>query len=206
MQQVYAFLEESDYKDRRTKKTLFAIKLAFLELLQEKSLEEISISELAEKADVNRKTFYNHFDSVEKVARVVEENFSSYIMSLLPEKITIQNTIEIYNFLHKINEIWLEHKDLMMRNMNLLQSEIMRQHMAEQIEPYIEKCLKIYQVSESIIPYISAYILHGLTAIYLQWLKEDNLTTDQLTILSYNMILSSLHLDNFKDVIAEGEN
>lgn len=200
---IYAFLEEKNAKDRRTRKTIVAIKIALIELLQDKELDLISISELAEKADVNRKTFYNHFESVEDVAEKIREDFSNYILSLLPNQITIQNTIEIYHFLTKLNEIWLEHKDLMRKNQNLLESGFLHQHMMKQLEPYIHKCLTIYKVSEHIIPYISTYILHGIVSIYLAWLDDDSLTIDQLTLLCYNLILSSLHLDNFKDILVE---
>lgn len=198
---AYAFLEEENLSDRRRKKTVFAIKYALLQLLQEKELEDITISELSEKADVNRKTFYNHYQSVEEVAETIDKNFCTYIFSLLPEQITIQNTIEIYHFLQKINEIWTAHKDIISRNKKILQSGYLQEHISGRLEPYIRKCLQIYKVSEHIVPYISSYILHGLAALYLQWLQDDTLTTEQLTLLSYNLILSSLHLDNFKDIV-----
>ncbi len=201
MEKAYVFLEEPDLKDRRKKKSVLAIKIAFLELLQEKDLEHITISELAEKADVNRKTIYNYYESVEEIAQTIENNFYNYMFALLPEQITIQNTVEIYHFLDTINTIWFDHKELMKRNRKLLQSAILQEHMSSKLGPYIQKCMQVYQISEDVIPYISAYILHGLAAIYLQWLEKDTLTTEQLTLLCYNLILSSLHLDNFKDII-----
>lgn len=202
MEKAYAFLEEPHLKDRRKKKTVIAIKIAFLELLQEKDLDDITISELAEKADVNRKTIYNYYESVEEIAQTIENNFYSYMFALLPEQITIQNTVEIYHFLKTINEIWFEHKDMMKINRKLLQSMFLQEHMSLKLSPYIQKCLKVYQVSDEIIPYISVYILHGLAAIYLQWIENSTLNIDQLTLLCYNLILSSLHLDNFKDIIS----
>ncbi|MBQ9794006.1 MAG: hypothetical protein IJW34_03570 [Clostridia bacterium] len=46
--------------DRRIIKTKRAIAVALLQLLSEKPLEEITITELTLKADINRKTFYLH--------------------------------------------------------------------------------------------------------------------------------------------------
>ena len=48
-----------DVRVRRTYKQLIA---SFLKLLNEKSFDEISISEICEGADVHRATFYKHFE------------------------------------------------------------------------------------------------------------------------------------------------
>lgn len=47
--------------DRRTIRTKSMIYKAFLTLLQHKSYDEISVVDIAEKADINRSTFYSHF-------------------------------------------------------------------------------------------------------------------------------------------------
>ena len=52
---------ESDRRTRRTKKLLTD---AFLELLSSKKLNEITIKELCDKADINRGTFYLHYQDM----------------------------------------------------------------------------------------------------------------------------------------------
>ena len=47
--------------DRRVLKTKRAIRNAFAKLMVEKDINDITIMELAETADINRKTFYNYF-------------------------------------------------------------------------------------------------------------------------------------------------
>lgn len=51
--------------DLRIIKTKEALRTALLKMLQGKSLEHISISELCREAKVNRGTFYLHYESVE---------------------------------------------------------------------------------------------------------------------------------------------
>ena len=53
--------------DLRTRKTERLIRDSFHSLLAEKDFEEISIKELCEKAQINRKTFYAHYDSLEEL-------------------------------------------------------------------------------------------------------------------------------------------
>lgn len=47
--------------DRRTLKTRKAIRDAFAELLMTKDLSKVTVQEIADKADINRATFYKHY-------------------------------------------------------------------------------------------------------------------------------------------------
>ena len=47
-------------QDRRVVKTKRAIRNALVQLLSEKELDQITVKELADRADINRKTFYNY--------------------------------------------------------------------------------------------------------------------------------------------------
>ena len=61
-----------------------AIKMdkAFLQLLEKKDFEYISIKEICEKAGVNRSTFYLHYDNISDLLsesiRFMNEQFLSY--------------------------------------------------------------------------------------------------------------------------------
>lgn len=62
-----AALESSKYNanvDRRIRKTRSALKRSLNTLLQEKNIQDISVKELTDLADVNRGTFYLHYKDV----------------------------------------------------------------------------------------------------------------------------------------------
>ena len=50
--------------DRRIKYTKKVIKDTFLELMDEKDINKISISEICKISDINRATFYRYDDNV----------------------------------------------------------------------------------------------------------------------------------------------
>ena len=73
----------SPKEDLRVIKTKKALSDAFLQLLSEKSFEDVTVNELCERADIRRATFYKHFtDKFQYLAsftRSLRENFDSLI-------------------------------------------------------------------------------------------------------------------------------
>ena len=59
--------------DKRILKTKKAIHNALTRKLTQKPIEEITVTELAEEAEINRKTFYNYYSSVHMVAEEMED-------------------------------------------------------------------------------------------------------------------------------------
>ncbi len=71
-------LAMSRKQDLRVIKTERAIYLALVELLKRKDLEKITVSELSEKAEINKATFYLHYSDIyslyqEALARHIKE-------------------------------------------------------------------------------------------------------------------------------------
>lgn len=58
--------------DPRIKKTKRAIHEAFYSLLAEKDLDQITIKEIADTAEINRKTFYNHYSGIHQLVNEIE--------------------------------------------------------------------------------------------------------------------------------------
>lgn len=68
--------------DRRVERTKAALTEALFELLAEKDFAKISITELARRADVDRKTFYLHYQTVDEI---LEEFYDKAIHHLWDE-------------------------------------------------------------------------------------------------------------------------
>lgn len=65
--------------DKRVLKTRESIKTAFMQLTLESELEKITVSEIAEKAKINRSTFYLHYGDVSSVIGDIEKEFADEI-------------------------------------------------------------------------------------------------------------------------------
>lgn len=72
--------------DRRVRKTKKAIQDAYFRLLAQKKTEKITVAEITREADIDRKTFYLHYDSVQDVIREYTEAKTREILKRLTMK------------------------------------------------------------------------------------------------------------------------
>lgn len=80
--------------DRRIRKNKTAIKDAFLQQLKIKNINDISVTELCEKADINRSTFYYHYHYIDELIK--EIFFDEF--SKIEQQLHLPNSFE-----HKID-------------------------------------------------------------------------------------------------------
>ena len=66
--------------DRRVRRSRRAIIEAFERLIMEEPLERITVSRLAREADVDRKTVYQHFGSIEGLLDAIAEEAVSELL------------------------------------------------------------------------------------------------------------------------------
>ncbi|WP_341280170.1 TetR/AcrR family transcriptional regulator C-terminal domain-containing protein [Paenibacillus sp. FSL H8-0537] len=74
---------KSPKMDPRVKRTRQLIREAFLELIQEYDLEKITVNRLAERATINRVTFYLHYKDIPDMLNQMADNMNTHIRNLL---------------------------------------------------------------------------------------------------------------------------
>jgi AcrR family transcriptional regulator len=63
--------------DRRVQKSQEAIKNAFIKLMSEKNLDQITIQDISDRANVGRRTIYDHYmDKFDLLDRLIEEHIN----------------------------------------------------------------------------------------------------------------------------------
>lgn len=73
--------------NRNARRSIRLLKEAFMELLAEKPYESITVSDVARKADLNRGTFYAHFDNVDDLMRSVMSDTADTISEFLSKAV-----------------------------------------------------------------------------------------------------------------------
>ena len=67
-------------QDRRVVRSRRAIVRAFEQLLAERPLDKITVSAIAQRADVDRKTFYQHFGSISGLLDAIAWDFAARVL------------------------------------------------------------------------------------------------------------------------------
>ena len=92
-------------ENRRTKMTKMLFRTALTELMQEKSFSKITVKDICERADLNRTTFYKHYNDQEEILKEIEsdliEKSIAYMKNVSREEGTVA-MIEAY--LHYVKE------------------------------------------------------------------------------------------------------
>ena len=87
--------------DRRVVKTKNAIFKAFVELLNEKDINQITITDVAKRANINRKTFYNYYSDINDVM----EEIQNLVVAAFIKNI---GTVEFTNMADFLTEIFIK--------------------------------------------------------------------------------------------------
>ena len=96
--------------NRSSEKTKKVIKNTFAELIKEnKELNKITVTELVKRADINRGTFYNHYDSIYDVAEELE---AEIIKVLFENTKKLDNLNDIMEYLDEIISYLKENQDM----------------------------------------------------------------------------------------------
>lgn len=67
-------------KDRRVKYTKMVLTQSLLQLMQEQSIQKITVTDICKSADINRNTFYSHYSSPEDLLGIIENELFNQIM------------------------------------------------------------------------------------------------------------------------------
>ena len=88
--------------DRRIEKTIKATETAYFELLSEKKNDRITITELADRANIDRKTFYLHYNSVDDVIDRHSRATVARIMAELENKVFFNDVLDVSVFFETV--------------------------------------------------------------------------------------------------------
>ncbi len=95
---------KEEIKDARIIKTKEKLKDSLLELMNNKPIDSISVTELCNKAKVNRNTFYSHYDSPHKLLDEIEDNLYNELIDTLMKADLVNITFKdfLYSLLTSI--------------------------------------------------------------------------------------------------------
>lgn len=69
---------KNDYRIRITK---LMIRQSLLSIMKKKSISRITVKELCQNANINRATFYSHYENINSLIEEIKNEFSSSVLN-----------------------------------------------------------------------------------------------------------------------------
>ncbi len=86
---------KSEKTDRRIKYTKTMLRQGLLSLLQERPINKITVTDICEKADINRSTFYTHYKDPYDLLKQIENELSLKIQKAIDRPLNFEKKPEL---------------------------------------------------------------------------------------------------------------
>lgn len=147
--------------DARTRYTKMVIRSAFLQLLQEKSIEKVSVAEICRLAEINRATFYRYYENQYDLLSALENEMLDEIK---------RSAYQHNGNIDKLTETILEKLSEQKETWILLLSDHADLGFLSKISSFFEDHLtRNYSTKESELRY--RFLLYGYSGIFDYWIK-----------------------------------
>ena len=167
--------QKVDLRIIKTKKSLYE---ALLILMKEKTFEDIKVSDICEKAYINRSTFYTHFEYKYMIFDSLIKDLKESLKEELEKNKNISNSKEYYIELIKILLDHIEIKKeiytpIMINNRNSIAMDMIYDTLNEDIITRLEED-EILHNKKIPSEFIAKFYLGAIINIGMEWLKSKN--------------------------------
>lgn len=180
--------------DRRVRKTRALLLQGLIQLMEEKDIKDISVKELADLADINRGTFYLHyndvFDMLEKIEEELFLEFNEILNRNLKEDFIVNTPnailLDLFTFLARNRDLARvmigPHGDLAFVN-----------HLKSLVRDRLAHLFAASKNNNQYYEYIYAYIVAGCIGVIESWLADSQpCPPEEVAALCSDMIAKGL--------------
>jgi AcrR family transcriptional regulator len=155
-------------KDRRFRRTQKQLTSGLIELLKSKNINQISVRELSELADINRATFYLHYKTVNDLLFDLENEVFDEIVSSYKD----HDILNQYDFLLNLYRCIIQYNELLAVLLNSNTGSTLWDKLSNSIKDHYSLLwsshLKYLNPKE--LEYCSAFIIDGYISMIKVWL------------------------------------
>lgn len=152
---------DANVTDLRIVKTRTNIKNSLIDLLAEKNVSKITVTELSEKAMINRKTFYRHYNTVQDVVDDINYDIINDVIS--HAKKSDRDGNNLVNQLNFIGISIVENKEQINKILKNSPEVFGSGRSVELLKRFIEV---------SILKYLVEFVVSGFISVYVRWFND----------------------------------
>ena len=188
-------MEENIKKqDRRIIKSKKAIKKAFMSILATKDINDITIKNIADLADVDRKTVYNYYNGTYEILNEIENEMVSTINDAVASLDVEGNLDQQINIFKKITEVINENFEFYSILMKLNYDSQLIKKLISLFSEYAKKILNKFKLPNGVsVEFASTFIASGVLNTYYKWFNsEKSISLDDLSNQLYILVTNSI--------------
>lgn len=183
-------------EDLRVVKTKYILKKALIDLTNEKGFDNVSVIDIVKKANVNRNTFYLHYENKEDLIKKIIQEISINIENKLKATTYLKKTP-----LYSINEVhirWYFRNLLMLiePNISLLKTIMLD----NSLNGYVNELFSLLKnqlsdllmIKNSRSNLIFEYTFSGMVGLTTQWILYSPTTLNETTKILASLAYTSL--------------
>lgn len=147
-----------------------AIMQAFLDLLETKSMDKITVKDIIEKVGINRNTFYYHYEDIYDLIDSVFQHEVENVVSEINENSTF------YDIYVRSAAILVEHKEAIIHIYDSKSRNVIHKYLEKTsghfVERFVRKAAEGYDLSEEGVKFITFYYSSATIAHTLDWISK----------------------------------
>jgi AcrR family transcriptional regulator len=185
-------------RDPRILRTRQLLRDAFIELLQEMDIEKISVNRLAERATINRVTFYLHYrdipDMMDKMAEdMIEDIYQIHNKTQVNPTLAEEENLPLVQLLEHFAEHAKFYKVILASKRIPIFTERLLKLLTELVTASLEKTENDSYISKANIQKDIAiwYGSSALIGVIIAWLRNDMPYTPLFLAKQFSLLLSS---------------
>jgi AcrR family transcriptional regulator len=180
-----------DKNDRRSQRTRHLLSEALVELIREKDYSAITVSDIIERANVGRSTFYAHYrdkdtlfvGELDRVIEVLSQRIPGQDeMPYFPSLGLFRHVGEEYQLYKAL--VWTPGIDLLIRHM--------QKSLSQRVENGLRESGKKFKIP---LPILANYVTGSFLTLLKWWLENKmNYTADQMNDMFKRLILTGIEV------------
>lgn len=192
------YLEKTD---RRIGKTQKSIRDALMNILKEKNVSQITIKELAESANINRKTFYMHYSSIDDIFDKIENETIEKFLLILDKCDFFHNQFNESAFFTSLNDVINDDFDFYQKLIRANSYNFLLIKVKKILkDTIIERFYKELDNDKEVLNLYAEFTASGIMSMYLEWFNmSSNLSLEDLGKTASNIAFKGLNsiINNF---------
>ena len=161
--------------DRRIERTRSSVMAAMRELVLEKDYDDITVTEIARRAGVDRKTFYLHYPSKDALLRALERQQADTLLAALHEATHPGEAASVEHVCEALDRLLADDLPLFRRVASNPSYRFLMMEVREAVRDAIAASMRtLFEVEDGVAGLAAEFYASGVVATYIAWLRADD--------------------------------